>query len=183
MKYESKKIYIGKSKLHGKGLFASKKIKKGEKVFIITGKKINFLITDIKKAEVAGLNWIGVGKNEWIDPKGEYGTYFNHSCNPNVVIKNKIDVVALFDINKDEEITFDYSTTEADIFWSMECYCDQENCRKVIKSVQFLPDNFFAKHRSHMDKHYKKIYNKFNFKKFNKFNELKKSWVDFLIND
>ena len=44
------KIYTGKSKLHGKGLFTSRNIKKGETVFIIKGKEVNFIITNNKKA-------------------------------------------------------------------------------------------------------------------------------------
>ena len=75
------KVYIGKSKLHGKGLFASKDIKKGEIIFNIKGKKVNFLINDKKAAKIAGFNWIGIGRNSWIDPI-DLGLYFNHSCNP-----------------------------------------------------------------------------------------------------
>ena len=146
MEQESRKIYIGKSKLHGKGLFASRNIKRGEVIFFVKGKKIKFFITDEKRAKVAGLNWVGVGKNEWINPEKEYSVYFNHSCNPNSAIKGRVTVVALRNIEKEEEITFDYSTTEGDIFWSMKCHCEEPNCRKTIRSIQFLPLKVFKKY-------------------------------------
>ena len=82
------KIYIGKSKLHGKGLLASRDIKRGETVFTIKGKKVKFLIDSEKQAKIAGLNWVGVGKNEWIDPIN-HCVFFNHSCNPNSAIKGR----------------------------------------------------------------------------------------------
>ena len=40
------KIYIEKSKLHGKGIFARRDIKKGETVFVMKGNKIKFLINN-----------------------------------------------------------------------------------------------------------------------------------------
>jgi len=106
------KIYIDKSKLHGKGLFANKNIKKGEIVFIIKGKEKKFLINNKKQAEIAGLNWVGVGKNLWIDPD-KYCIYFNHSCHPNTYLKGKVTVVAKKDIKPGEEISFDYSFNES----------------------------------------------------------------------
>ena len=63
------KIHIGKSKLHGKGILASRDIKKRETIFIIKGKKVKFLINNKKQAKLAGWDWIGWGKNEWINPE------------------------------------------------------------------------------------------------------------------
>jgi len=140
------KIYIGKSKLHGKGLLALKNIKRGEVIFIIKGKKINFLINNKTRAKMAGWNWIGYGKNTWIDPVN-YGFYFNHSCRPNSAVKGKTRVVAIRDIKKNEEITFDYSLSEADIFWHIKCDCGSKNCRKIIRSIQFLPRKIFTKNK------------------------------------
>jgi len=180
MESRSTKIHIKKSKLHGKGLFSLRNIKKGEGLFVIKGKKIKFLITNKKKAKTAGVDWIGMGKNEWFDPENYYGSYFNHSCNPNAIIKNKIYVVAFRNIKEGEEITFDYSTNEADIFWNMNCRCGEKECRKVIKSIQFLPKKVFDKHKVHIPKYYKMIYNRYNHINFKNKKILEKVWVDFL---
>ncbi|MCX6751556.1 MAG: SET domain-containing protein-lysine N-methyltransferase [Candidatus Nomurabacteria bacterium] len=176
------KIYIGKSKLHGKGLFASKDIKKGETIFIIKGHRVSFLINDKKQAQIAGLNWVGVGKNEWVDPI-KHCVYFNHSCEPNSAIKGKVTVVALKDIKKDEEVLFDYSFNEADIFWHIKCNCGSKNCRKIIKSIQFLPHKHFTKHISKVPKYYRQIFKKFNVSNFKNADDLKTNWVDFIKKD
>ena len=172
-------IYIGKSKLHGKGLFASKDIKKGEILFRIKGRKLNFLINNKKKAQMAGWNWIGIGKNKWIDPEG-FGLYINHSCDPNSAILGTVTVVAMSNIKKDEEITSDYSLSEADIFWNIKCTCGSKNCRKIIKSIQFLPQNIFKKYITYIPDYFKRIFKKFNASNFNNYKNLELEWVSFI---
>jgi len=176
------KIYIGESKLHGKGLFASRDIKKGEIIFIIKGKKINFLIHNKKQAKIAGFNWIGFSKNMWINPV-HYGLYYNHSCEPNSAIKGRVTVVAIRNIKKGEEITFDYSLNEADIFWYIKCSCGSKSCRKTIKSIQFLHPKKFEKHKSCIPKDFRKIYEKFKSSEFENPKELEAGWVDFIKKD
>lgn len=174
------KIYIGKSKLHGRGIFASRNIKKGETVFVMKGNKLKFLINNKKQAQIAGLNWVGFNKNEWIDPL-KYCIYFNHSCNPNAGIKGHVKFVALKDIKKDEEVVFDYSLNEADIFWSIKCNCNSKQCRKVIKSIQFLPPKTFYKYKDYVPKYFQRVYKRFNVSKYKNFESLKNDWVSFII--
>ncbi|MFA5773251.1 MAG: SET domain-containing methyltransferase [Candidatus Paceibacterota bacterium] len=176
------KIYIGKSKLHGKGILAGRDIKKGEILFIIKGLKLNFLINNKEKAKIAGLNWIGFGKNIWVDPIN-YGFYINHSCNPNSAIKGRVTIVAIRNIKKDEEITFDYSLSEADIFWHIKCSCSSKNCRKTIKSIQFLPYKIFNKNISFVPKYFKQVFKNFNISNFENNDDFKDKWINFIKKD
>ncbi|MDP9249532.1 MAG: SET domain-containing protein [bacterium] len=176
---KSDKIYIGKSGFHNKGLIASKNIKKGERIFLIQGKKIKFLISSEKQADKAGLNWIGYAKNTWIDPVG-YGLFINHSCRPNAAIKGKLQVIALRNIKKGEEVTFDYSMSETDIFWHIKCNCRHKNCRRIIRSIQFLPKNVFKKNLRSIPKYFQSVFKKFHISNFQNGEELKIKWVDFL---
>jgi len=173
------KAYIGKSKLHGKGIFASKNIRKGEIIFNIKGKKINFLISDKQRAKIAGFNWIGVGKNSWIDPVG-LGLYYNHSCEPNSAIKGRVQVIAIRNIKKDEEITSDYSLTETDIFWHIKCTCGSKNCRKVVNSIQFLPPKTYTKYSNYIPIYFRNIFKKFRESNFNSNKDLESRWVHFI---
>lgn len=175
-------IYISKSGLHGKGIFAKKNIKKGEVIFIIKGEKIEFLINTKKQAHLAGFNWVGTGKSSWVDPIN-HCVFFNHSCDPNSVIKGRVTVIAYKDIKKDDEIVFDYSLNEADIFWHINCNCGTKKCRKVIRSIQFLPTNIFKKHEYHISPYYKYIFKNFYFSKFINLKELQKKWVNYLEKD
>jgi hypothetical protein len=59
--------------------------------------------------------------------------YLNHSCNSNAYMDvNALQLIALKDINPQEEITFDYELTEWEIKEPFECDCKSENCRKKI---------------------------------------------------
>ncbi len=159
----TKKIILKKSKIHGTGIFANKDIKKGETVLIIRGHKI-FQINKNKKDSFNGPDWIGIDKNKWIDPIIP-AKKLNHSCNPNSGIKGKVKVVAIDDIKKDEEITIDYSITEIDNFWYMKCSCGSHNCRKEIRSVQFLPKRIYNKYNPNIPTFSKKIYESENLSK------------------
>lgn len=177
------KVKVKKSTLHGNGLFATRDIKRGETLFIFKGKPIHFLINNKKRAKEAGLNWVGYGKNFWIDPSGNYTVNANHSCDPNAFLKDGLKMLALRNIKKDEEITFDYSLNESDIFWSMKCSCGSKKCRKIVTSIQFLSKEFLRKHAIQIPSYFKQISKEFNFLKFKDRRKLQKVWVDFLKKD
>jgi uncharacterized protein len=152
------KIEIKKSKIHGEGVFAKKNIKKGEVVFIVKGKIIKWDVLD-QKTSLYGPDWIGIDKNHWIDPKGA-GKYLNHSCKPNCGIKGKVCITAIKNINIGEEITIDYSISEIDNLWYMDCTCNSTNCRKKVRSIQFLPKKTYARYHPFIPTYFKKVYNK-----------------------
>ena len=155
-----KKIYVSNSKIQGKGIFADEKIKRGELIRYIKGKPKEFTVKD-KGDEMAYPNWIGIGKNKWIDPIYP-NLYWNHSCNPNAGLKGKVSVFAIRNITKGEEITIDYSTIEETDGWEMKCGCGEKNCRKVIKSIQYLPEKTFDKYMPYIPTYFKKRYLKLN---------------------
>lgn len=85
----------------------------------------------------------------YIDPSvfGNIGRYINHSCDPNCEvipvrvnsIVPKLCVFAKWNIEVDEEITFDYgdgelgfSPTEEGVHKKKKCLCNLANCRKYL---------------------------------------------------
>jgi uncharacterized protein len=155
-----RKIYFGKSGIHGNGIFARKNIGKCETVFIAKG-KMQKLNLDTKDLAMSNPDMIGVEKNVWLDPSLLWGAFINHSCKPNTGIKGKVTFVALKNIKKDEEITFDYSISE-DSLWEMECNCGSKNCRRVIKSIKFLPEKKFKEYLPFIPTYFQKVYRKSN---------------------
>jgi len=141
---DEKHLYTKNSKINGVGLYTSCQIKNGEVAFILKGKKIFFHPTN--KDEACKLpNIFGVGKDIYIDPIYPY-TCINHSCNPNLACnEDGISYTAIRDIDKDEELTFDYSISEYSD-WEMDCNCGTKNCRGVIGSVEKLPVSLFQKY-------------------------------------
>jgi hypothetical protein len=65
--------------------------------------------------------------------------FFNHSCEPNAGIKGQIFLIAMRDIRKGEEVTFDYAmclheTKEARQY-RMKCRCESPNCRGLSRRM------------------------------------------------
>lgn len=129
---------IGSEKWGGvfKGVFAKELIKAGEKLAIFGGKivHVNEEIGDygIQIDEDFVINGLD---NEY-PQEIEDSFFFNHSCEPNAGVKGQIFLIAMRDIWKGEEVTFDYAmclheTKEARQY-RIECRCGSPNCRKVI---------------------------------------------------
>lgn len=125
---------------YGNGIFAGEDIKKGTKIYTLSGEKMD--INDwIREVDIGKENIddsLQVGKRTYID-LDKISRIFNHSCNPNTGIRKRSDMFALRDIKKGEEITYDYSLTIAPTIWSMKCKCGTENCRQNVKDILSVP--------------------------------------------
>jgi uncharacterized protein len=144
----NKKYYVEKTLTKGKGLFAAKKIAKGERIFIAQGKIISSFYGEQYHI---GPRWIGIGPSKWLSPYRDNALwYLNHSCSPNAGRKGLHTIVAMKVIQKDEEITLDYSTTEEDPHWRMRCFCAHHHCRETIRAVQYLSPKLFKKYREYL---------------------------------
>jgi len=94
---------------------------------------------------------IQVGPSHHLEA-GEEGSYINHSCSPNSVVRTRYNEVnikgavafwALSDIRPGEEITFDYATTETELTEALartSCLCGAWNCRGNIGGYRFIDE-------------------------------------------
>ena len=137
-----KHFYIGNSKINGRGMIAGENIQKGEMINRVEG-PLRFQANNSKKESLSHPNWIGVKKDVWIDPKRPH-KFLNHSCRPSAGVRG-LTLFAIQDIGEGEEITIDYSTVEGDAQWEMQCSCGEKECRKVIRSIQYLPPAQFKR--------------------------------------
>jgi uncharacterized protein len=65
----------------------------------------------------------------------------NHSCQPNVGIREQISFVAMHDIPSGSELTIDYAMIDSDPGERMECSCGSPECRKVVTGSDWqLPE-------------------------------------------
>lgn len=65
--------------------------------------------------------------------------YLNHSCNANTLNYDGMFDVAVRDINKGEEITFDYRVFYDYPRDEFACNCRESNCCKVVKFIHPAP--------------------------------------------
>ena len=90
--------------------------------------------------------------------KPEDTDFFNHSCEPNSGFRGQIFLVAMRDIEKDEEITFDYAmvvseSIGSDIVFEMKCNCKATSCRKTITENDWKIGSLQHKYRGYFSQY------------------------------
>lgn len=134
--YITPKIRIRKGR-NGKGLFALKKIRKGELIIDFTKGPGKFLITkEADKLYEEGNDYvIQIGDDLFFAAANreelENADFINHSCTPTCGINGTLKIVAMRDIKPKEEVTIDYAMCESSEY-KMECNCGSSSCRKII---------------------------------------------------
>lgn len=142
----SPKLMLGKTSGHGKGLFARSNIKSGERVIVFGGFAIG--INQLKKIkdsnpstyDLATTTGYQVSEDIIYSPiqrsQFSIAEYLNHSCDPNCGFKGQLDLVAMRDIKKGEEVSFDYAmaATSPIMLFKASCTCNAPICRKHLKS-------------------------------------------------
>lgn len=136
----SEKLVIRRSKIHRRGVFARQRVKNGERVAIFGGEimlidEIDALPARLQEYPMQIEERFVLGSRFARAP--EPTDFFNHSCRPNCGFKGQIFLVAMRDIAKDDEVTFDYAMVVSEsvgsqILFEMECNCGARNCRKRI---------------------------------------------------
>lgn len=128
----NKHITQRKSEISGKGLFALENFAKGDKIYSYKKGRIVKAndIQKLTKEENEHLDKIGKDKYEIISAPG---CYINHSCEPNVIEKDRTGF-AKRDIKAGEELTIDYDEI-AHLSYPITCRCHSVVCRKTIRGA------------------------------------------------
>jgi SET domain-containing protein len=128
-------LEIRKAGEKGLGVFATRPIRSGTPVVRYYGEAR--WIWDIP--ENLREFCLQVDYDRYVVPRKEsFGWYVNHSCEPNCVVRGERRIVTWRDIEKGEEITFDYSTNVGWDEFKMKCMCASKSCRGVIGSYSRL---------------------------------------------
>ena len=136
-------IYVKETPNRGCGVFAARDIQKDEIIAEFKGPLVKIEDMEGIPKEVWD-HLFNIGVDEYVIVR-EPAARTNHSCDPNAGIIRDVLLVAMRDIKKDEEITFDYSIITADN-WKLECKCGSPRCRKVIGNYTDLPDELKRKY-------------------------------------
>lgn len=137
---------IRKSKIQGKGAYATRQIKKGERIIEYVGERISWAESDRRyddtKVRRHHTFLFAVNKKIVIDAAvdGNDARFINHSCDPNceaVGVGQRIFIESIRPIKMGEELVYDYSyareknTTEEDEKLYI-CRCGSPKCRGTI---------------------------------------------------
>lgn len=142
---EFRNVIVGESAIAGRGLFATRDLKKGEVIFEFHGPVIKYSFTPNYRK---GPHWLNLGKNTWGMPMNKSAwRYINHSCRASAGFRARTKIIAFRNISKGEEVTIDYSMTEGDRLWRMKCQCGVSECRRIVRSIQYLPNDIFDQYK------------------------------------
>jgi len=139
-------VKVGGSGVHGKGVFATRYIRKGECIIEYTGARISW-----EKAQQLPPHdpknpyhtvFFGLDDGDVINPAvgGNEAQWINHSCDPNCETaeeKGRIFVVARRDLKKGIELFIDYRLEPAGrrtkkLESLFKCRCDSAKCRGTM---------------------------------------------------
>jgi len=132
------KVFLDKSMIHGQGLFAGEKIKAERRIIEYKGEKIPSGEGTVRSTEDEVLTYIFTLNDKYdIDGavNGNEARFANHSCDGNTyvdIIRNRIWLIAKRDIEKGEEITYDYSLDADDL---LACKCGAKYCRGYMNEA------------------------------------------------
>lgn len=137
---KQRKYRIKGNAINGYGIVAQKRLSKGDVIF-----KMEESAQRIVTRRYVEKNWTPAQLEEfrhyaypisdevyilW-DHKPENWAPQNHSCSPNTIYDG-LNLVALTEIQAEEELTLDYADLLDDNIQSFVCSCGHANCRKVI---------------------------------------------------
>src|SRR5687768_8947527 len=143
---------VRNSRIHGKGVFAKRPIRKGTQIVEYTGK-----IVSREEADEIGSTTVNghthtmlftIDEDRVIDGNvGGDAKYINHSCDPNCEAvqydDDTIFIEALKSIPKGQEITYDYhlevpGKITDKVKKEYECFCGSANCRGTQIAASIL---------------------------------------------
>ena len=141
------------SEIHGRGVYATCFIPKGERIIEYIGERIDKKESDRRgKAQHrksqqngdAAVYIFTLSRNYDLDGNVPWNTarLINHSCAPNCeawIEGRRIYIHSLRDINEGEELTFDYGF-DVDCFEDHPCRCGMPECVGYIVSRSQWPD-------------------------------------------
>jgi hypothetical protein len=120
----------------GRGLFAARDYQPGEVILRLGGPRYGR--EDPIHLTEAGANLLQTGPRSYILLEAP-AVFANHSCDPNAGIRANRTLVAIRPITAGQEVRFDYSTTMAEDYWTLQCRCGSPLCRGVVTDFRLLP--------------------------------------------
>ena len=155
---------VRRSAISGRGAFATRDIRKGERLIEYVGERITHRVADARYDDATMRSHhtflFSVSRQTVIDASvgGNDARFINHSCDPNceaVIEKSRVFIYARKPIAKGEELAYDYGyerdgseTAEDEARYA--CRCGARKCRGTIlapkKPARRRPHHAVARH-------------------------------------
>ncbi len=137
---------VRRSRIHGSGVYAARRIRKGTRIVEYLGDRISHAQADARyeaKGQDDGHTFLFVASDEVVIDAGVGGNearFINHSCDPNcetVIEDERVFIEAIRTIQPGEELGYEYGltweTTDApDELANYACRCGAVKCRGTM---------------------------------------------------
>lgn len=139
-------IEVRDSPLHGLGVFATQRIRKGTRVIEYLGERVSHAEADRRyddKDENDNHTFLFIVDARTVIDAGVGGNearFVNHGCDPNcesVIEQRRVFIEAIRDIMPGEELTYDYQIQREpddppDVDTIFACHCGADSCRGTM---------------------------------------------------
>ncbi|KDE83534.1 histone H3 methyltransferase complex [Aspergillus oryzae 100-8] len=147
LKKRKKPVRFARSAIHNWGLYAEENISANDMIIEYVGEKVRQQVADMRerqylKSGIGSSYLFRIDENTVIDAtkRGGIARFINHSCTPNCTAKiikvdgsKRIVIYALRDIERDEELTYDYKfEREWDSDDRIPCLCGSTGCKGFL---------------------------------------------------
>jgi SET domain-containing protein len=127
--------YIARSPIDGRGCFAAKSFRRGQKVAELAGARISHREARRRMAGKRRIRICDLDEQVSIDASdgGDATAFINHSCRPNLfmrVTRGHALLFALRPIRRGDELLLDYGLSHHD--GTRRCRCGTSSCRGAI---------------------------------------------------
>jgi len=134
-------LVVRPSAIHGMGVFAARAIQADTRVVEYVGERISKQ-ESLRRCERSNEYIFGLNEKEDLDGNVPWNParFINHSCSPNCEAQfeeGRICLIALRNIKKHEEITFNYSFDLED-YRKYPCCCGSQDCVGYIVAEEFF---------------------------------------------
>lgn len=134
------RIEVKQSGIHGKGVYARKRIKKDSAIIEYTGERISEDEANERYRDNPSTYLFMVDEDTFIDglSGGNEARFINHSCKPNCAAyleDDRVVIHALKNIKPGTELTYDYQLTNEDpdeTPTDYSCRCGVRKCRGTM---------------------------------------------------
>jgi len=139
-----RRIGLRHSPIHGRGVFALRKIGKGERIIEYTGERLSHDEVDRRyPADDSTHTMLFIVDDETVIDAthgGSSARWINHSCKPNcesIDEDGRIYIEAIRDIRPGEELTYDYNLVLEERHTPAAkrenpCFCGEKRCRGTL---------------------------------------------------
>ncbi len=131
---DAPRLAVRKSGIHGRGLFARRRLPKRRKLGEIGGTRVKLPRAWIGVARQTRIYLIELNARLALDCSGDpLFRHLNHSCRPNCylrIFRNRVEVYALKTVAPGIELTVDYGETPH--VGGMSCRCGMRGCRRSL---------------------------------------------------